>query len=117
MQYYCNECKKTITIEEFQYSMNKFKKALCRNHQCDRKLGQTTKNLKDLVLSRHKDELKNEKPSLKSIKDWINADYDIWDKVIKKEREGSYIIKFSEESAKHNYIQNFKKKDDEDLKS
>ena len=74
MGYYCNECKKTITIEEFQFSMNKFKKALCRDHQRDRKLSETTKDLKALVRNRHKDELKIEIPNLKSIKDWIKAD-------------------------------------------
>jgi len=32
-RYYCNICKKTIIEGEYDYSMNKFKKALCRYHQ------------------------------------------------------------------------------------
>ncbi len=33
MQYYCNICKKDITKEEFLYSVKKFDKPLCREHQ------------------------------------------------------------------------------------
>jgi len=33
MQYYCNICKKTITTDEFYYSLDKFGKPLCREHQ------------------------------------------------------------------------------------
>ncbi len=33
MEYYCSLCKKTITEGEFQYSMDKFGRALCREHQ------------------------------------------------------------------------------------
>lgn len=33
MGYYCNICKKTITQGEYQYSMDKFDRALCREHQ------------------------------------------------------------------------------------
>ena len=115
MRYYCNECKKTITMKEFQYSMNKFGKALCRNHQNDKKLSETTKNLKELIKKRHKDELKNKIPTLKTIKDWINADYDTWDKAIKKEGDSQYIIKFSEESTKHNYKKHINKKDNKNF--
>jgi len=35
MQYYCNICKKTITTNEFYYSLDKFGKPLCREHQND----------------------------------------------------------------------------------
>jgi very-short-patch-repair endonuclease len=31
--FYCSVCKGTITEREYKYSMNKFKKALCRSHQ------------------------------------------------------------------------------------
>lgn len=31
--YYCNICKKTITVGEFRYSMDKYGKPLCREHQ------------------------------------------------------------------------------------
>ena len=33
MRYYCNVCKKTITKKVYDYSMEKYKKALCMNHQ------------------------------------------------------------------------------------
>ena len=33
MRYYCSVCNETITKGEFQYSMDKFGKALCRTHQ------------------------------------------------------------------------------------
>jgi len=67
-------------MEEFQYSMNKYGKALCRDHQHDKRLSETTKDLRALVRNRHKDELKKEIPNLKTIKDWIKADFETWDK-------------------------------------
>jgi hypothetical protein len=33
MRYYCNICKKDITKEEFLYSLDKFDRPLCREHQ------------------------------------------------------------------------------------
>ena len=63
-----------------------------------------------LVRNRHKDELKKEIPCLKSIKDWIKADLETWDKAIKKEDDGKYLIKVSEE-AKHSYSKHIKNKD------
>ncbi|MHA1375675.1 MAG: hypothetical protein ACTSR7_15440 [Promethearchaeota archaeon] len=33
MGYYCNICKKDITKAEFFYSIDKFGRALCREHQ------------------------------------------------------------------------------------
>ena len=33
MQYYCNICRKTITTDEFYYSLDKFGKPLCKEHQ------------------------------------------------------------------------------------
>ena len=33
MRYYCNICKKDITKDEFLYSLDKFDKPLCREHQ------------------------------------------------------------------------------------
>ena len=103
MDYYCNECKKTISMEEFQYSMNRYKKALCRDHQRSSRISGVTKDLQDLVRNRHKDELIKEVPSLKTVKDWINADFETWDKVLKKQDDGSYIIKVSEEDLKNRY--------------
>ncbi len=111
MRYYCNECKKTITMEEFQYSMNKFRKALCKEHQRDKRISGHTKDLQDLVRKRHKDELKKEIPNLKNVKDWIKADLETWDKAIKKEGVGQYMIKTSEEDTKHSYSRHIKNKD------
>ena len=110
MGYYCNECKKTISGEEFHYSMNKYKKALCSDHQHSNSISDTTKDLQDLVRDRHKDELIKETPSLKTIKDWINADFEIWDKVIKKEDDERYSIKVSEEYTKNSYSKRIKNK-------
>ena len=111
MRYYCNECKKTITVEEFQYSMNKFRKALCKEHQRDKRISGHTKELQDLVRKRHKDELKKEIPNLKTVKDWIKADLETWDKAIKKEGDGQYMIKTSEEDTKHSHSRHIKNKD------
>ena len=79
MRYYCNECKKTITMNEFQYSMNKFRKALCKEHQRDKKISGQTNDLQDLVKKRHTDALKKEIPNLKTVEDWIKADFKTWD--------------------------------------
>jgi len=61
-------------MEEFQYSMNRYKKALCSDHQRINRISGTTKDLQDLVRNRHKDEVIKEIPNLKTIKDWIKAD-------------------------------------------
>jgi hypothetical protein len=111
MGYYCNECKKTISMEEFQYSMNRYKKALCSDHQRSNSISGTTKDLQDLVREIHKDELIKETPKLKTVKDWINADFETWDKVLKKEDDESYIIKVSEEDMKNSYSKRMKNKD------
>ena len=111
MGYYCNECKKTISGEEFRYSMNKYKKALCSDHQRSNRIKGTTKDLQDLVRNRHKDELIKETPRLKTVKDWINADFEIWDKVIKKEDDERYSIKVSEEDTKNRSSKRIKNKD------
>ena len=100
MGYYCNECKKTISDEEFYYSMNRYHKALCRDHQRSTSIRGTTKELKDLVRERHHDELVKETPVLKTVKDWINADFEIWDKVLNKKDDGRYSITVSGEESK-----------------
>jgi hypothetical protein len=111
MGYYCNECKKTISVEEYHYSMNRFRKALCSDHQRMNRISGTTKDLQDLVRDRHKDELIKEIPNLKTIKDWINADLETWDKVINKKDDGSYSIKVSGEELKNRYSKRIKNKD------
>ena len=111
MRYYCNECKKTITVEEFQYSMNKFRKALCTDHQREKRISGPTKTLQDLVRKRHKDEVQKEIPNLVTIKDWINADLETWDNAIKKEGDGPYILTISEEDSNHRYSRHIKNKE------
>ena len=98
-------------MEEFQYSMNKFRKALCKEHKRDKRISGQTKYLQDLVRKRHKNELKKEIPSLKTVKDWIKADLETWDKALKKEGECQYIIKTSEEYTKNSYSRQIKNKD------
>jgi len=111
MGYYCNECKKTISAEEFFYSMNRYKKALCSDHQRSNSISGTTRDLQDLVRERHKDELIKETPSLKTIKDWINADFETWDKVLNKKDIESYIVKVSEEDLKNSSSKRINNKD------
>jgi hypothetical protein len=111
MGYYCSECKKTISVEEFHYSMNRYNKALCRDHQRSNGVRGTTKDLQDLVRNRHKDELVKETPDLKTIKDWINADFETWDKVLNKKDDGSYRIKVSGEELKKSSSKRIKNKD------
>ena len=111
MGYYCNECKKIISGKEFHYSMNRYKKALCSDHQRSNSIIRTTKDLQDLVRNRHKDELIKEISDLKTVKDWINADFETWDKVLKKEDDESYITKVSEEDMKNSYSKRLKNKD------
>ena len=109
MGYYCNECKKTLSAEEFFYSMNRYNKSLCNDHQRSSSIRGTTKDLQDLVRARHKDELIKETPSLKTVKDWINADFKTWDKVLKNKDEGRYSINVSGEEVKNSYSKRSKK--------
>jgi len=109
MGYYCNECKKTISMEEFHYSMNRYNKALCSDHQRSNGIRGTTKDLQDLVRERHKDELIQETPALKTIKDWIHADFETWDKVLNKKGDGRYSIAVSGEELKNRSSKRSKK--------
>jgi hypothetical protein len=109
MGYYCNECKKTISDEEFFYSMNRYHKAFCQDHQCRSSIGGTTKGLQDLVRDRHKEELIQEIPVLKTVKDWIAADFETWEKVLKQKDEGSYRIIMSGEEVKNSSSKRSKK--------
>jgi len=98
-------------MEEFHYSMNRYKKALCSDHQRSKCINGTTKDLQDLVRNRHKDELIKEIPDLKTVKDWINADFETWDKVLNKKDDGSYCIKVSREVLKNRSSKRIKNKD------
>ena len=109
MGYYCNECKMAISAEEFFYSMNRYHKALCSDHQRSSSIRGTTKDLQDLVRARHKDELIKETPSLKTVKDWINADFETWDKVLNKKDTESYSITVSGEELKNSSSKRIKK--------
>jgi hypothetical protein len=111
MGYYCNECKKIISGEEFHYSMNRYNKALCRDHQRNNSISGTTKELQDLMRDRHNDELIKETPNLKTVKNWIHADFETWDKVLKKEDDERYSIKVSEEVLKNSSSKRIKNKD------
>jgi len=111
MGYYCNECKKTISAEEFHYSMNRYHKALCRDHQRSTSIRGTTKELQDLVRERHQDELVQEIPVLKTVKDWINADFETWEKVLNKKDTESYSITVSGEELKNSSSKRIKNKD------
>lgn len=101
MEYYCNECKKTLSADEFFYSMNRYHKALCQDHQRSRSIRGTTQGLQDLVRERHKDELIQEIPVLRTVKDWIAADFETWEKVLKQKEEGSYRVTVSREEGKN----------------
>lgn len=93
--YYCNICKKTITKSMFQYSMNKYKKPLCQEHQKKEKINNVkegTKKLQDLVKKRHNEEIKINNIELKSIKDWIEADLDNWADELNKNKDKGYTI-------------------------
>jgi hypothetical protein len=109
MGYYCNDCKKTLSAEEFFYSMNRYHKALCTDHQRSTSIGGTTKELQDLVRERHKDELVQETPALKTVKDWINADFETWDKVLNNKDEGRYSINVSGVEGKNREQKRIKK--------
>ena len=109
MGYYCNECKKTISAEEFFYSMNRYHKALCREHQQSNGISGTTRDLQDLVRERHNDELIKEIPVLRTVKDWIAADFDTWEKVLNNKEEGSYRITVSGDEGKNSSSKRSKK--------
>ena len=109
MGYYCNECKKTISAEEFFYSMNRYNKALCQDHQRNKSIRGTTKDLQDLVRERHKDELIKEIPAVKTVKDWIAADFETWEKVLNKKDEERYSITVSGEEVKNREQKRIKK--------
>ncbi len=94
-RYYCTICKKTITKSMFQYSMNKFKKPLCSDHQNKDKITNVkngTKKLQDLVRKRHSEKMNINKLHLKSIKDWIEADLDNWADELNKNKTKGYTI-------------------------
>jgi len=91
--------------------MNRYHKALCRDHQRSTSIRGTTKELQDLVRERHQDELVQEIPVLKTVKDWINADFETWEKVLNKKDTESYSITVSGEELKNSSSKRIKNKD------
>ena len=81
--------------------MNKYHKALCAEHQRSRSIRGTTQELQDLVRERHKDELIQDIPVLRTVKDWIAADFETWEKVLKNKDTGSYRITVSGNEGKN----------------
>lgn len=89
--------------------MNRYKKALCTDHQRSKRIPGSTEDLQDLVRERHSDEVQKEIPELKTIKDWIAADLETWEKVLNKKGDETYIITTSEEDTKNRYAKRSKK--------
>jgi hypothetical protein len=48
-------------------------------------------------------------PHLKTVKDWINTDFETWDKVLKNKDTESYSITVSGEELKNRYSKRSKK--------
>jgi hypothetical protein len=115
-KYFCNVCKKTITEHMFFFSINKFKRPLCNEHQ-NRSANPTTNKLQDLVKKRHENELQKEE-KLVSIKDWINADFDKWESQINNKEQDSYFLKENnnEKGKKKKYHQFIRNKGKNRLK-
>jgi hypothetical protein len=87
MSYFCSDCKKSISDAEFYYSMNRHRKALCSDHQRSAGLNGTTQRLQELMKERQGGEVIQDVPKLRSVKDWIAADFETWDKVLSKREE------------------------------
>jgi hypothetical protein len=89
--------------------MNRYHKALCTDHQRSSSIRGTTQELQNLVRERHKDELVHETPVLRTVKDWINADFEVWDKVLNKKDTESYRVTVSGEEGKNKSSKRSKK--------
>jgi hypothetical protein len=50
-----------------------------------------------------------ETPALKTVKDWIHADFETWEKVLKNKDEGSYRITVSGEEVKNSSSKRIKR--------
>jgi hypothetical protein len=69
----------------------------------------TTKDFQDLVRKRLQDELIQPIPVLKTVKDWIAADFETWEKVLKQKDEESYRIIVSGDEVKNSSSKRNKK--------
>ena len=82
------------------YSMDKFGKALCLEHQKEDKkyekttmeLDNHTRRIQEMVKNIHKDELQKHKVELTDIQDWINSDIDTWKKALDRNKNEEYIV-------------------------
>jgi len=83
--------------------MNRYRKALCGDHQRCSSISGTTRELQELVRNRQSDEGTAEILQLKTVKDWINADFSTWDKVLKKKDEEGFMDTGAGDEAKNNY--------------
>jgi len=80
--------------------MNRYHRALCRLHQRRTGSSGTTRDLQDLVRERHASELGTETPVLRTVKEWIAADLETWEKVLNDTGTGSFVVKGGEEKKK-----------------
>ena len=94
-EYYCNICKRDISEVVFRYSLNKYKKPLCFEHQKSF-VNSTTMDLINLVKKRHEKELTKDK-ELVSIDDWIKADFNQWKSELDNKQKVSYNIKINDD--------------------
>ena len=78
----------------FRYSLNKYKKPLCFEHQISF-VNPTTIGLINLVKKRHEKELTKDK-ELVSIDDWIKADFNQWKSELDNKQKVSYNIKIND---------------------
>lgn len=84
MSYLCSDCKKTISSEEFYYSMNRYRKALCTDHQRSRRIPGVTSGLQEMMRQRQSGEVAQDVPQLRTVKEWIAADFETWEKVLRQ---------------------------------
>ena len=120
MRYYCGICEETITKGEYQYSKDKFNKALCRAHQNEyqkkTKIKPETKRIMEMVKGRHKTDTMTKK--LISIKDWIEADFETWDEEL-KEKDSHIVISTSKDDdndKKRKYFTEMRRKARDEIK-
>jgi hypothetical protein len=113
----------TISEGAYRYSINKYGKALCMNHQENitknkvKALPESTKLLQELMKTKHGTVRTSEEPKLNTITDWINADSDTWRKILNKEENKEYIITIhKQDETATNYHQYIHRRDKKHIK-
>jgi len=109
MSYFCSDCKKTISSEEFYYSMNRYRRALCTDHQRSRTIPGVTSGLQEMMRQRQSGEAAQVVPQLRTVKDWIAADFETWDKVLKQRDEEVVRRTGARDEVKDSYMKRKKK--------